>query len=230
MTITCTVPLHAIDERLEREGIRLRRDRFFIPTMAMKDILGLGIEPRELAEKYMTFYETIPFYKVCPGGAQHHHWWIGGLEDHVKEMIGWMYDQKRLYKSDLAGVSSTDIVAAAFLHDLDKIWIYQLLTPEEKEKSKGKYHEKQEFRGVQTAFQKVDPHSKMLLELARFGIVPTDDQWSAILFHHGGFSPAHFQFGGTSYTGEFVNKRNPLACLLSMADLYSSQILGRSLS
>ena len=62
MTITCTVPLHAIDERLEREGIRLRRDRFFIPTMAMKDILGLGIEPRELAEKYMTFYETIPFY------------------------------------------------------------------------------------------------------------------------------------------------------------------------
>jgi len=138
-----------------------------------------------------------------------------GPEETLQERPGW-------------SPVSTDIVAARVptrtsTKNLDIPVV--LTTRREREIQGVSTHEK---AGVPWAsrqpFQKVDPHSKMLLELAPpSGSSPTDDQWSAILFHHGGFSPAQLSnSAGPSYTGEFVNQAATRwrACC-SMADLYS---------
>jgi len=221
------VPIEMISEYLHGFSARLRRNRHAVPKMGVEAILR-RIEPAELRDKYLAMYEAHPEYDEVPGGAKHHHWWVGGLRDHVLEMIGWMLDQKALYKSDWSGVSETDIIATTFLHDFDKTLAYIRLT--EEDRATGKYHEKQEFRGTYNHLMKVDGYTKIWMEAAKFGITLTEDQWSAILFHHGGFSPYHFDFGGTrTYTGDKVFGHNKLAVLLYSADAYSSQVLGGSL-
>jgi hypothetical protein len=222
------IDLSCIDDYLKGHDIRLRRLRFAFAKRPIREILA-EIQPSELAWKYHAMLDAHPEYKVVPGGAKHHHWWTGGLEDHVREMTGWMLDQKFLYRGDLESVSVTDIIVTTFLHDWDKTLIYERITPEERAKNPGKYHEKQEFRSKWDAFNKVDGYTKIWMEAAKFGITPTEDQWSAIMFHHGGFSPFHFDYIGRTYTGDKVFSKNPLAVLLAAADHYSSQVLGKSL-
>src|SRR3954469_25506597 len=66
-------------------GARLTRKRY--ATTPIREYLQ-QLEPTELAEKYVAFYDNHLKYKEVPAGVKHHHWWIGGLEDHVREMIG----------------------------------------------------------------------------------------------------------------------------------------------
>lgn len=182
-------------------------------------------------DKYLKFYDEHPYFAQVCAGAKHHHHWVGGLNQHVCEMIGIMLDIKDLYRGDFQGrLTKDDIIISAFLHDFAKIWLYDYITDEERDKDPKRYKWEQTFKIVNTAFNIVDQESKTLLELGKYGITPTEKQWSAILFHEGAFSPAGWAYGGPSRTMDTVNSHNPLAVLINMADVYSSQILGASIA
>lgn len=189
----------------------------------------LQIQPNTLAEKYLEFYDSHPFYKEVCAGAKHHHWWKGGLEDHVREMIGVGMDIMDLYPGDITFTKS-DIIIVCFLHDFDKIWLYRYITPEDRQKTPAKFKENQVFTYTVGATDILDGYSLKLLELGRAGIVPTNEQWSAILFHEGGYSPANFDFRGTTKTGDTVCHANLLAPFVHCLDMYSAMMLGRSIA
>jgi hypothetical protein len=211
---------------LKNLGARLVRQRY--AETSIREYL-LQIEPTELSKQYVAFYDAHPAYKEVCAGARHHHWWQGGLEQHVREMIGIGIDIIDLYTGDISFTKS-DFIIACFLHDFNKIWIYRKLTADDREKNPKKYHEKQEFGYTNNPREQImDGYSMILLELAKFGIIPSDPQWSAVLFHEAAFSPAGWGYGGPSKTMDTVNTRNTLAVLVNMVDMYSSHFLGSSL-
>lgn len=212
---------------LKTLNARLTRKRY--AETSIREYLQ-QIQPIELAEKYLEFYDAHPGYKTVCAGAKHHHWWEGGLEEHVREMIGMGLDMMDLYPGDMVFTKS-DFIIVCFLHDFNKIWIYRKITPEDKENKNRKFHEKQVFTYASNGRADImDGYSMILLELAKAGIIPTDMQWSAVLFHESAFSPAGWQYGGPSKTMDTVNTRNLLAVFVNMADMYSSHFLGRSIA
>lgn len=218
-----------ITEALDQPGIRVVRERF--SNKRVIDYLeSLSDQWRDLYLKlHRDHSHNIHYDRVC-AGAKHHHWWLGGMADHVKEMIGYALDLYSLYPGDLSHkVTRDDIIIACYLHDFAKVWGYEEITDEDREKDPKKYLEQQLFKSSNWAFKLIDQESKTLLELARFGIVPTERQWSAVLFAEGGYADANFTIGGLTRTSETVMSSNPLAVITHMADMYSSQILGGSL-
>lgn len=223
------VTLKEAKQILEKQEVRLLKYRHAMVAMSMEDILWM-IEPPELAKQYVEFYNAHPaFAEVC-AGARHHHWWKGGLEEHVKEMVGLGFDMLELYSGDLTGIDASDIVICCFLHDFSKIWTYEPLTEEDRKRFPNRYLKKQEFKYTQKQpFGFVDEETKCFLELAKHGIHLTERQASAILFCEGGYSDRNFGYGGTTRTGDQVMANNPLAVFMHVLDMWSSQVLGKSL-
>jgi hypothetical protein len=219
-----TVPVVTIPQAIDTP--RLRRQRYSKNTI--RQWLESMSDP--YPEQYVPFHDDhLDFDHVC-AGAKHHHWWRGGMADHVKEMIGYSLDLLDLYPGDLKDkVTKDEIIQACYLHDFAKVWTYEEITEEDREKDPKRYLAQQVFRPVYGAFDIVDEESKTLLELGRWGIVPSEAVWSAVLFAEGGYADRNFTINGISKTGDTVMKRNPLAVIIHMADMYSSQILGRSL-
>lgn len=220
----------SISEMLSTEpvGLRLRRARYAKTSLA--EYLYSISEP-DVAKKFVDLHQANPYYNQVCAGAKHHHYWVGGMKDHVTEMIGVCLDLYDLYKGDLQNyITRDDIIIACYLHDFAKVWTYELLTDEIRDKYPDKYKEPQVFKSVSGAFNVVDEESKTLLYISRFGIHPTEMQWSAVLFAEGGYSDANFTINGLSRTADTVMSHNPLAVLVHMADMYSSQILGGSIA
>lgn len=211
-------------EFLDKNNKRLNRYRY--AEIPVRDYLS-QIEPKGLSDKYLALYDANPYYKECPAGAKRHHWWKGGLEVHVSEMIGIGLDLMELYPGDVH-FSRSDVIICCFLHDFAKIYLYREITPQDREKNR-RLHPSQQYTFRPGVFNLLDMESKILLEVARAGIVPTDQQWSAVLFTEGGYSAANFDFNGRTDTGGEVMGHNPLACFMSLLDMYSAQILGRTL-
>lgn len=215
-------------EILKHLGFRLERVRFSNDTVL--DHLN-RIEPPELADKYVAFHKEYSYYDTVCAGAKHHHWWRQGMADHVCEMIGVGLDLYRMYSGDLQGrITESDIIIACYLHDFAKVWTYEEITDEDRERAPKKYLEQQLFKPVTGAFNLIDEESKTLLALARAGIVPSEAQWSAVLFAEGGYADANFTINGLSRTADTVMSHNPLAVIIHMVDMYSSQILGGSIA
>jgi hypothetical protein len=215
---------------LESQNTRILKYRYGMVEVPMEDILYM-IEPSTEAQKYVDFYNSHPAFATVPAGAKWHHWWKGGLEEHLKEMIGMGLDLLELYPGDLNGkINRSDVIIACFLHDFAKIWAYVPISEEDRQKNPKKYLEKQEFKYSEDAFRILPDEHKTLLELARHGIAPSDKQWSAVIFSEGGYSDANFGYANTRTTaGNHVNTDNALAPFIHMLDMYSSQILGKSL-
>lgn len=208
--------------------IRLKRQRYAKTTI--REYLASLSSP-QLADDYISFHENHLYFETVCAGAKHHHWWRGGLAEHCCEMIGYALDLLDLYKGDLQGrVTRDDIIITTYLHDFAKIWTYEEITDEDRDKAPKKYLEQQLFKPINGAFDLVDEESKTLLELARANIVPTTEQWSAVLFAEGGYADANFRISGLTRTSETVMSHNPLAVITHMADMYSSQILGGSIA
>ncbi len=96
---------------------RLTRRRYSETTM--REYLA-QIQPTGLAEQYLEFYDAFPFHKEVCAGAKHHHWWKGGLEDHLREMIGIGIDIMDLYPGDFT-FSKSDLIIAVFLMEREGI-------------------------------------------------------------------------------------------------------------
>src|SRR5271163_973903 len=219
---------YTIPEALVQPGFKIIRQRF--AKTRMRDYLASLSNP-VLADAYLSLHEHHKYFDQVCAGAKHHHWWVGGLQDHCCEMIGVALDLFDMYQGDLKGkITRDDIIIAIYLHDFAKIWTYELITDEDRDKAPKKYLDQQLFRPVNGAFRIVDEESKALLELSRFNITPTDLQWSAVLFAEGGYSDRNFTIDGLSRTSETVMSSNPLAVIVHMVDMYSSQILGGSIA
>lgn len=218
-----------IEDVLSDSSMRLSRARYSRATV--RDYLN-QIDPPELAAKYLKLHEDNSFYDQVCAGAKHHHHWIGGLADHVTEMIGIAFDMYDLYRGDLENrITKSDIIIGCYLHDFAKVWTYEFIQEEDREKDPKKYKEEQTFKLLNSgAFAILDEESKTLLTLGRYGIVPTDMQWSAVLFAEGGWADACWGPGRQTNTSNTVMSRNPLAVLMHIVDMYSSQILGRSIA
>jgi hypothetical protein len=210
---------------LKQQDIRMSKMRFAMVRTKFEDILWM-IEPTSEAAKYVNLHQKFPAFAENPAGMKHHHWWKGGLEEHCKEMIGIGFDLYDLYSGDLS-FSKSDVIVAVFLHDFAKVWSYVPMTEEDKKDPRSKPG--QEYKGNRDAFKKVDDESKTLLALSALGITPSEEQWSAVLFAEGGYSKANFSYQGRTDTGNSVYSHNPLAVFLHILDMYSSQILGKSL-
>jgi hypothetical protein len=207
--------------------MRVRRARYARTTV--RQYLESLTPP--LAEQYCKLHDAHSYYDQVCAGAKHHHWWLGGMSDHVKEMIGLCLDLYDLYPGDLKNlVTRDDIIVACYLHDFAKVWMYEFIDEEDRERNPKKYLEQQLFKPVYGAFNIVDEESKTLLTLSKFGIVPTEKQWSAVLFAEGGYADRNFGINGLTHVADTVMAQNPLAVLIHMADLYSSQVLGRSIA
>lgn len=211
--------LKTLDARLTRRRYSETTLRGYLET----------IEPEGLRAQYLAFYDAFPFHKEVCAGAKHHHWWIGGLETHLCEMIGIGMDILDLYPGDFT-FTKTDLIISIFLHDFSKVWTYRLITSEDREKNPKKFKDKQLFTYTEGQFNILNEESKILLELSRHGITPSDLQWSAVIFAEGGFSQAMYDFGGRSATGNTIYSQNHLAVMVSLLDQWSAQILGRSIA
>jgi len=217
-----------LDQALHDERFRISRARFGKETT--REILA-QISDVELATKYVEFHDQHTYFDQVCAGARHHHWWLGGMSDHFREMVGIGFDLFDLYYGDLQGrITKDDIIIACYLHDFAKIWTYEMIDDEDREKNPKKYLEQQLFKPVHGAFDVVDEESKTLLELGRCGIVPSETQWSAVLFAEGGYADRNFTIAGLSRTGERVMAQNALAVIIHMVDMYSAMILGRSIA
>jgi hypothetical protein len=182
---------------------------------------------------YMALYIDHPYFAEVCAGAKHHHWWKGGLEQHVVELICFMADQLIASPEAYMGVTLNDCIIVALLHDFDKIWAYVPLSQDDismREEGSTKYHAEQVFKSSYKEFTQLDGVSKTLRLLSSRGITPTESQWSALLFAHGGYSNANFGFGGITYTGDKVMHANPLAVLLHLADMFSANLLSKELA
>jgi hypothetical protein len=213
-------------QALANKHERIVRQRYAKTTV--REYLGSLTAP--LNEQYLKFHEEHRYFDIVCAGAKHHHYWINGLREHVSEMIGYLLDLFDLYRGDLENkVTRDDMIIACYLHDFAKVWTYELITEEDREADPKRYLPGQFFKPVGGAFNLVDEESKTLLELSKWGIHPTESQWSAVLFAEGGYSDANFTINGLSRTSDVVMHCNPLAVLVHMADMYSAMILGGSL-
>jgi len=204
------------------ETLRLRRARYAKTTV--RQYLESLTPP--LNEQYCKLHDAHSYYDQVCAGAKHHHWWLGGMSDHVKEMIGICLDLYDLYPGDLKNlVTRDDIIIACYLHDFAKVWTYEFIEEEDRERDPKKYHPQQLFKYSDGAFNLVDIESKTLLTLGKFGILPTEQQWGAVLFAEGGWAPLR-----NSKTASTAMSQNALTVLTHMSDMYSSQILGRSIA
>lgn len=207
--------------------VSLKRQRFAKTTI--REYLQSLFDPT-LSKQYVDFHEAHSYFNTVCAGAKHHHWWRGGLAQHVCEMIGYSLDLLDLYAGDLQQlITRDDIIIACYLHDFAKIWAYEEITDDDRETNPRKYLEQQLFKSVNGAFNIVDQETKTLLRLSQFGVPVTEKQWSAVLFAEGGYADANFSINGLSRQADTVMHCNPLAVIMHMADMYSSQILGGSL-
>src|SRR5690348_6283003 len=166
-----------------------------------------SISNPKLRDQYVALHEANPFYNSVCAGAQHHHWWLGGLADHVGEMIEFCLEMLHWQGADLRNITEDDIIIACYLHDFAKIWTYTPLTDFERGANPEKYFPRQQFmRRPGVSFDIVDEESQTLLYLARNGIIPTEQQWSAVLFAEGGWSAANFDYGRTRSEERRVGK------------------------
>lgn len=221
----------SLSDALRDPNLRISRRRY--ANTSMREYLTQLTPP--LNEVYTLFYDEHSYFSQVCAGARHHHWWLGGLQEHCREMIGICLDIKDLYRGDLDNhVTKDDIIIAVFLHDFAKIWRYELISEEERDRDnqreKSAYKEQQVFKETRDDFSIIDEESKTLLELSKYGITPTERQWSAVLFIEGMWAEAAWGPKGPSRTVGTVMGRNPLAILLQFADSYSCNILGGSIA
>lgn len=216
----------SLSDALRNQHERIVRRRY--AKTSVREYLTEISDP-ELSKKYLSFYDAHPFFSSVCAGAKHHHYWVGGLDQHTSEIIGICLDIRDLYRKDVNSITKDDIIIAGFLHDWAKVFTYRFIEEEEREKNPHKFHASQVFTYEKAYLNLVTEEDKTLLELGKFGINPTELQWSAVCFAEGGFSQDMFDFGGPSRTGETIYSQNPLAVLIHMGDLYSSQILGQPL-
>lgn len=154
--------------------------------------------------------------KEKPAAVKYHHNQPGGLYRHVKEVMNLaleIYDAR----PNSYSCKRDDVIVSAFVHDFDKIDLYEP-APEWKKIKYG-----QPF-GIKSGIVWMNQTGKTVRLCCAYGLELSDDAMNAISLHHGGWSVDASSPNGYVYSSDFTN----LATILHCADLLSSFILGRS--
>jgi 23S rRNA maturation-related 3'-5' exoribonuclease YhaM len=163
-----------------------------------------------------------------PASKKHHHAWVGGYADHVREVMMLAihsYQNVNAYCETLPvnplDFTLDDVILVAYVHDLDKLYRY-------KDMPEGDYRRQAKYGGqiweVADGITYPDESAKVTQLCALQGIVLTDAQIEAVSHHHGGWScnlssPYAYMSDGSGMT--------KFSTLIHGADLMSGYIFGR---
>lgn len=149
-----------------------------------------------------------------PAGIKMHHNYAGGLYDHIKEVMNIALD---LFDKQIGDYQCTreDVIVSSFVHDFNKIDLYQEAPEWKKIKYQQHFDSKERIRVNETA--------RTVSLCAEYGLLMNDTILNAITLHHASWSVDASSPYGYIETKHFT----PLSILLHTADLISSQILGR---
>ena len=147
-------------------------------------------------------------YSDCPAGYKMHHTQPGGLQEHYCEMLSWML------KNNKNRFSDSDIFESVILHDISKVFLYRWATPEEFAK------EPLHFRYIKrdNKLPSLTDDYLTFFMIQYFNLNVSFEVFNAVCFAEGGWSDVAKIQG---------NQCNKLGYFLHMADLYSSQFLGK---
>ena len=110
---------------------------------------------------------------------------------------------------DKLTVNLDDVIIVSFIHDLDKMYKYELRPLSEEKEDKPFYPYKHKNRAT------YPPEMDVLRILAEHGISLTREQTEALAWHHGGWSDASKTYRSNSQLAVFVH----------VADLFSARVL-----
>lgn len=179
----------------------------------MKSVLYLlsKIQDKDSREKYLRLYNSIlDDFTTAPAAVKYHHNWMGGLYVHTEQVMNIAVDMFNDWKDNL-NIKLDDIIIVSFIHDLDKMYRYELRPESERKKNKVFYLFK----------TRKDKHNysnemEVLRILAGYNISLTKEQTEALAWHEGGWSDASF----------LKHKSNSqLPVIIHIADLFSAKIL-----
>lgn len=180
-----------------------------MPLFPIPDLIDL-VEDEPLRDKFKALaLEFAPKMKELPASTRFHHWWKGGLLEHVVEVMNYsamIIQGMSTLQEGLPGLDKALILA--FVHDLDKVGRY---VPNTRRWPKGPFRADEDRPICESSgliFRMVQP----------FGIDLDEDMLHAITFHHGGWAE---YFKTYPYA-----RMSPTATVLHTADLLSGNIRG----
>lgn len=154
-------------------------------------------------------YEGLTLF--CPASTKYHHWWFGGLSDHIAQVMLLMWNMR-----DMAHVKPWEIVVAAYLHDWEKHWKYKI------DKTVVCYQSKSFINSWVTPVFKINEvrfrpsyEIKMGQLLQKHGLEVSQELSNALMLSEGGWS-------ANAKTAQL----GPFATVLHSADMLSSHCLG----
>ena len=167
------------------------------------------IQNEKLREKYLNLYNAIEKdFTTAPAAVKYHHNWQGGLYTHTMQVINIAVNLFNKWEDEL-DVKLDDVIIVSFIHDLDKMYKYELRPLSEKKDNKPFYAYKHKNRAT------YPPEMDVLRILAEHGISLTREQTEALAWHHGGWSDASKTYRSNSQLAAFVH----------VADLFSARVL-----
>lgn len=182
-------------------------------TAFLKD--SYGSENNRKADPFWKLWKRaqvrVSFY---PASTQFHGVWIGGLNDHINDILAYMWAMSQSYQVDLEPV---EIAVLALVHDWEKLWKYKLV-PKMRGDGTGTLD-------AQTWGLSNLPGNFTVSHLMRIGAFlnwagiksASPDFLNALTMSEGGWSLE-------AKAGRFTES-SPAAALLHAADMFSAKVL-----
>lgn len=178
------------------------------------------IVDEDLKTKLLIMHDALrPQMELMPAAVSHHHFWTGGILQHISEVMTIVQVLYRIMER-IRGTPTTftmdDAILVAYIHDLDKLERYERNTTNWKTKGVAyPFKAKEDLLTCESTGLIATKCAQYRIELSR-------EHLHSLAFHHGGFS----EYMSSVYV-KYQPEMSPLATLLHCADLMSGFILGR---
>lgn len=161
------------------------------------------IQDEDRREKFKKLMEDLKTkFLHVPAAVKHHHAYEGGLVIHTAQVLQWalkLHDENRKYLPDM---SRESIYLVSVIHDLMKCEVLQ-----ESPSGPFAFQYRKDFDYEHNVW--------VLAKLNEYGITLSYDEMMGVMQSHGGWSKLN-------------NPSNRLASLTHVADMISSQLIGKS--
>jgi hypothetical protein len=152
-----------------------------------------------------------------PASTRYHGVWVGGLNDHMNDILVYMWLMRDLYDKSL---SAAQLGVLALLHDWEKLWKYKL-KPVKSADGSTIYYESDSWE-----YSKARPTVSHALRIGAFL------HWSKSSVNDHILNALTMSEGGWSVESRAGNHTEslPVAALLHAADMFSAKVRGKSMS
>ena len=164
-----------------------------------------------IKDKVLKMYDDLQEdFAYWPASIRFHHNKKNGLAQHTEEVLYCALKIFKTFEEELRKrlIVVSDIVLVAFIHDLEKLTKYKENNDYDEDKFQPNVYE------FKYNYSKIDVHdsAKVVNLCSKYGIVLSDKQLNALSYHHGGWT-------------KDIGQLEPLAALIHMADLMSSNVI-----